>query len=403
MYWYVARMLHETGRRHGPAKGAERRGFGRVRKLPSGRVQAAYTGPDGVLYKAPTTFDDKDAAGGWLKAERRLIDAGDWVPPQHRGSKRKKIATTVEDFASEWLEGRELKPRTRQHYRSLLDGQILPGLGKLYVSALTADDVEEWYQGLNPKTPTLRSHAYGLLRTILGTAVDRELLGANPCRIRGAGQTRRAHKIEPLTISELGVLVEAMPERYRMMVLLAAWCAMRFGELAELRRKDVDLKNQRLKIRRAVVRVDGEMLVGTPKSEAGVRDVAIPPHLVEPLREHIGTHAAPGREGLLFPAANGGNLSASTFYGKRPRKVSGEWVGGANFYRARAQAGHPELHFHDLRHSGAVLAAQTGATLAELMNRLGHSTPGAAMRYQHVAKNRDAEIAAALSRMAKGL
>ncbi len=69
------------------------------------------------------------------------------------------------------------------------------------------------------------------------------------------------------------------------------------------------------------------------------------------------------------------------------------------FYRAREAAGRPDLRWHDLRHTGAVLAAQTGATLAELMARLGHSTPGAALRYQHAAQGRDMEIAKALSAM----
>jgi len=72
---------------------------------------------------------------------------------------------------------------------------------------------------------------------------------------------------------------------------------------------------------------------------------------------------------------------------------------GKRFDAARAAAGRPDLHFHDLRHTGAVLAAQTGATLAELMARLGHSTPGAAMRYQHAAAGRDKAIAEALSRL----
>jgi integrase len=70
------------------------------------------------------------------------------------------------------------------------------------------------------------------------------------------------------------------------------------------------------------------------------------------------------------------------------------------FYPAREAAGRPDLRFHDLRHTGAVLAAQTGATLADMMARLGHSTPGAAMRYQHAAEGADARIAAGLSRLA---
>jgi integrase len=70
------------------------------------------------------------------------------------------------------------------------------------------------------------------------------------------------------------------------------------------------------------------------------------------------------------------------------------------YYKARDKAGRPDLRFHDLRHSGAVLAASTGATLVELMGRLGHSTPAAAMRYQHAAQGRDREIAALLSKLA---
>ena len=75
---------------------------------------------------------------------------------------------------------------------------------------------------------------------------------------------------------------------------------------------------------------------------------------------------------------------------------------GWQYHRARVKAGRPDLRFHDLRHSGAVLAAQAGATLAELMGRLGHSTPGAAIRYQHAAADRDKAIAEALSRLAEG-
>lgn len=72
------------------------------------------------------------------------------------------------------------------------------------------------------------------------------------------------------------------------------------------------------------------------------------------------------------------------------------------YYPARDAAGRPDLRFHDLRHTGAVLAAATGATLAELMARLGHSTAGAALRYQHAAAERDKVIAAALSKLAGG-
>lgn len=71
------------------------------------------------------------------------------------------------------------------------------------------------------------------------------------------------------------------------------------------------------------------------------------------------------------------------------------------YYPAREMAGRKDLRWHNLRHTVAVFAAQTGATLAELMGRLGHTTPGAAMRYQNAAADRDAEIARRLSELAQ--
>lgn len=398
--------------RHGPQKGSTRRSFGRLRQERSGRWSAAYMAPTGVLVKAPQTYAHEDAARGWLNEERKLIDLGEWVPPEQRGQRRRRATITFGDFAASWLasrtvKGQPLKPRTQEHYQKILDRLILPTFRNRPVVSITADDVDTWHDSMGNDTPTLRSHAYSLMRTILASAVDKGILTANPAHIRGAGATRRAHKVEPLTLDELAALVDAMPEDRRLMVLLAAWCALRFGELTELRRRDVDLTNGVVKVRRGVVRANKTVMVGTPKSDAGVRDVAIPPHLLPLVKAHLRDHAQTGREGLLFPAASGGHLAPSTFYGENPQrvKVKGkpvEWRGGHGFYRARALAGRPELHFHDLRHTGAVLAAQTGATLAELMGRLGHSTPAAALRYQHVARDRDKAIAAALSKMVNG-
>lgn len=237
----------------------------------------------------------------------------------------------------------------------------------------------------------------------MGSAAERDPR-ITPPAIPGASRARTKHKAEPASLAELAAIVEHMPERYRLAILLMSWCALRFGEMAELRRQDVDLRRNLLRIRRGVVLVDRQRIVDTPKSSAGIRDVAIPPHLIPLVREHLEKHAERGTAGLLFPAAHGGHLSQSTLNGKpgRRRIVKGRIVNesATGFCRAREAAGRPDLRLHDLRHTGAVLAAQTGATLAELMARLGHSTPAAAMRYQHAARDRDTAIAAALSRLA---
>ena len=294
-----------------------KRSFGGIRRLPSGRYQANYTGPDSQLHNAPHTFDTREDAEAWLTDVRRQISRGDW---NAKGAKKKPV-TTFQTYSDRWLERRDLKPRTRAHYRALLDNQLNPTFGKMPLRSIDDDNVADWYADLGASRPTLRAHAYGLLRTILASAVQDRLIDLNPCHIRGAGNSKRVHKIKPLTLPELTALVAAMPPRLQPMTLLAAWCAMRFGELTELRRKDLDLKNGVIHVRRAVVRVDGKTVIGTPKSDAGTRDVAIPPHLLPMLKEHVKEHVAFGKEALLFPGTDGGHLATSTLYGKRPTKT----------------------------------------------------------------------------------
>jgi integrase len=363
-----------------------KRSFGRLRKLPSGRWQAAYTGPDATLHRAPTTFLTDGDAQAWLTDRSREISRGEWSG--ERAAKSTK-AVLFGEYSTAWLADRTLKPRTRALYASLLKNQINPTFEKVALKAITPHTIRTWHTGLGTGAPTQRSHAYALLRSILGDAVHDGEIIANPAHIRGAGTSTRVHKIKPATLAELEVLTASMLPKYRLMVLLAAWCGLRFGELTELRRKDIAVGSGVIHVRRGVVYVKGGYDVGTPKSVAGTRDVNIPPHLHDMVTAHLEDHVATGKDGLLFPAADGvTHLAPSTLY--------------KTFYKAREKAGRPDLRFHDLRHTGAVLAASTGATLAELMARLGHSTPAAALRYQHAAEDRDKVIAAALSALASG-
>lgn len=389
-------------------KGNRRRGFGRARKLPSGRWQAGYTGPDVATHYAPTTFERKVDAEGWLRDEFRLIERDEWSPPKVRVAAKYATGDSLRAYAPTWLEshrrpdGEPLKDRTREHYERLLNNRIYPGLGDLPMHLIGPDTLRVWRDGL-PKTPTANAHAYALLRSILKDAAQKDRR-IDPPAIAGAAKAKTRHEAEPATMDELTVIVQNMAPKYQLAILLMSWCALRFGEMAELRRQDVSLRNGRIRVRRAVVRVYGERRVTSPKSSAGSRDVTIPPHLVPLVKAHLEEHTQPGPSGLLFPGANGAQVSQSTLNGKpgRVRIIKGRVINesATGFCKAREAAGRPDLRLHDLRHTGGTMAAQTGATLAELMARLGHSTPSAAMRYQHAAKDRDKAIAEALSRMA---
>lgn len=359
---------------------AKRRGFGRIRAERSGRFSAAYVGPDGRLHRAPRTYADRYGAEGWLADERKKIDLGTW------GAVERSDGVTLRQYADRWIEQRALRPRTKAHYASMLNRLILPELGDLKIVTLTPARVRAWHAELGTGHPTRNAHAYALLHAVCATAVQDEVLDANPCRIRSAMQTSRKRDVDVLTPAELDRLAAKMPAELRASVLLAAWCGLRWGETAELRRKDVTKDAGTLRVRRAVTYRSGEFHVGPPKTAAGVRDVAVPPHIRPMLLAHMKKHVGKPPESLLFPGEGGGHLRADLYR--------------THWEKARSAIGKPSLRVHDLRHVGAVLAAQSGATTVELMHRLGHTTPQMALRYQHVAAGRDAEVAARMSALA---
>ncbi|WP_278234772.1 site-specific integrase [Isoptericola sp. AK164] len=391
--WTAAKMQTGCGGTVADSKRRTRRAFGKIQAMRSGRYQASYTGPDGARHTGPHTFEHREDAEGWLAEVHRAIRNGTWSRVSETPDDTP--APVLGEYAVQWLDhrevrGRPLKPRTVAHYERLLERFILPRFADHRLDEITPSAVRDWWNGLRDTTGrTYRSHAYSLLRAILSTAVGDQLIAANPCVIKGAGTAARASETKVPTLAELDAIVDSMPDRLRAMVLISAWCSLRYGEAAELRRRDLELDMDGprptgvVHVRRAVARVGGEHVVGKPKSDAGVRDVTIPFHIVPVLASHLATHVEPEGDALLFPASSGGHLANSAM----------KW----HFNKARAAAGRPDLRFHDLRHTGLTLAAHEGATLAELMARAGHSTAAAAMRYQHSTDSREQLIAERLA------
>ncbi|GFG87746.1 tyrosine-type recombinase/integrase [Mycolicibacter algericus] len=366
--------------------------FGGVRQLRSGRWQARYI-HQGREHKGPTTFLTSGDAHDWLAQQQVNINEGIWQSPGQAAAKKraagKKI--TFKDYAEQWLIKRrtrrgELSAKTRAENRRIISRYLL-ALHNIPVAAITREDIEDWYAGQNHSHRTQVARSYSLLSTILKSATEEGLLPANPCVIPGASYVESpAHEIEVIDPKTLDELVGTLPERLRVLPLLAFWCALRFGELTELRRSDIDLAGEVIRIRRAVIwTAETGYVVKAPKTRAGLRDVPIPPHLIEDLRTHLDAAVEKDAKALLFPAPQGGHLGQAT------------WRHYWN--KARVAVGHPTLRLHDLRHSGLTALAHVGATTKELMDVAGHSSPAAALRYQHSVDPRKRELAQRMSKL----
>ncbi|MEV0750831.1 site-specific integrase [Streptosporangium sp. NPDC050280] len=175
--------------------------------------------------------------------------------------------------------------------------------------------------------------------------------------------------------------------RFRALVLLATFASLRWGEVSALRRTDVDLDAGTVRIRAAFIeRSTGGLVLGPPKSKAGRRTVGIPKAIVPALRDHLKIYVKDGPDALMFPGAKGGPLRRSGF------NTRTRWVDVVK------EMGLPGLHFHDLRHTGNMLAAESGAGLKDLMARMGHDNVRAAMIYQHAVRGADKAITDAIDR-----
>jgi integrase len=203
-------------------------------------------------------------------------------------------------------------------------------------------------------SPATVAKAYRLLKTIMSTAVDDGIVQRNPCRVMGGGQDRSPER-PVLSVGEVVALVEVMPERYRALVLLAAFGTLRWGELAALRRCDVDITRGTIRVERSLTELaGGGYLFGPPKSAAGRRVVVVPAVIKPALAHHVATFTASLPDSLVFTSPTGALLRDGNFR----RRV---------WRPALTKAGLPGIHFHDLRHTGNTLTATAGASLRELM------------------------------------
>lgn len=359
----------------------KRRRFGQLRKLPSGTYQASFVTPTGKRQNAPSTFRTKTDAVRWLAQVEADLSRGTWLNDdlgrQAFGGYARAYLRDNPKIGPRW---RETCHRNMRLHMAALENMPL--------IAITPPVVREWHatalRGNGGRTSIQQS--YRFLHAVMACAVRDGAIRANPCNIPGAGSDR-AKERPVASIAQVAALVDAITPWYRAAVLLAAWCGLRRGEVVALRRKDIDLDAGTVTVRHNRVELlesPGAAFDADPKTDAGKRTVAVPPHVLPFLQEHMSKWAGPDR----------------VFVGRDGQPVRGDAIRQA-FTRARRKVGMPGFRFHDLRHTGQTLAASAGATTRDLMRRLGHASPVAANRYLHTVDGRDAQIAAALSELAE--
>lgn len=360
-----------------PAKRRTRRSFGAVRKLPSGRYQASYLDPHGTRVNAPETFTAKTDADAWLSVQRAAIETGSWRGKDER--------ITVGEYATGWFASLKVKPRTRYNYRATYDRWILPTFGTTAMTAVTTAMVRKWL-GIFPEgKPMARAQGYKVLARIFRDAAEDGVVSDSPVKVRGAADYRAKREGHALTVPEVLAIAEKMPKGRRLLVTMAAFCALRPGEVLALRRRDIDVSQRIVHVREtASAKYGGPEYIGPAKTAASIRAVHYPAALDDDVALQLEEFATDGSRGHLFPRKSdpAQPLAYSTF--------------GTNFRDAATAAKIDDVRPHDLRHTGATLAAGTGATVRELMARLGHTSPAVAMRYQHAVRERDKTIADAL-------
>jgi integrase len=350
------------------AKKGHRRRFGWVRKLPSGRHQASYLGPDGRRHVAPHTFESVTSADRWLVQVETMILRREWCDPD-------QARVALRDYAQTWIEQRPgLRPSTQALYRRLLNRYISPRIGAAHLSAIDTQMVRKWRSDLLRAgvSESMAAKAYRLLRAILMTATTEDkIIPHNPCQIRGAGAENPAER-PVLSLAEVFDLANRMKHpRYRALILLSVFGTLRWGEVTALRRRDLAPDGSWVRVAGAFVELPGKGLVyGPPKARASLRTNALPEAIRPAIVEHLAKHVGSGADAWVFTGERGNPIRSGN------RSLLTGWKD------AIAGIGRSGLHFHHLRYTGNTLAA---------------------LIYQHASRQVDQTIADKLSTLIGGM
>jgi integrase len=343
-----------------------RRGFGSVRKLPSGRWQARYRDPEGELRPAETTFATKADADAWLATTQHELRVGDWIDPD-LGER------TLESWALDWMDNQlHLKPKTRASYESLLLSRVLPELGHMALVDLRPSHIQAMVSRFMTEgvSASRTRQCVMVLSQIMKAAVADGLIRANPCL---AVKQPRLPKTEMrvLTSIEVERVAAEVDDRYRILVYVLAYCGLRWGEAIALTHGDVDLAAGRIRVVRSLADVNGHLYLGSTKTYQQ-RSVVVPTFLRAALAEHMNRYGGQDGGDLVFAAPEGNFIRYGNFIARQR-------------HPALEFAGVERTGVHILRHTCASLLVSAGAPIKAIQAQLGHSSAEMTLsRYSHL-------------------
>lgn len=431
-----------------------RRSFGAIRQLQSGNYQASYKDLRGSTQVAPQTYSTREAADQFLATKQaeqiaaaEARHSGRWLLDTNRGAiafgdYAKRYIATKQDWsertrelnerlAARWIfttiEGHCLADKRLDFINPLMVREWFAALQRATFESATAAQTpkplndtaaakrwavsqgfkveplgkasqalkDQWKAAgspqlrrlslspeVSPAGRTTAAQTYSLLKSIFNAAIYDELLDRNPAKDKQATLVRSRER-KAATIEQVEALAQSVPARYRAAVLLAAHSGLRQGELFGLARRHFDPASNTVAVERSVKKLQGKAAyLGTTKTAGSVRTVILPESIGRELSLHIAQFTGSDPEALIF-TTNGGKIVTSS--------ELCSW-----FIPARHKAGLPQLTWHELRNTGATIAASTGASLRALMNRLGHTSARAALHYQRLTATDDEQIAAGI-------
>lgn len=324
-----------------------------IRRVAAGSWQVRYRDPSGKE-RARSFRRRTDAEKFMVTVETDKL-RGMWADPR-------LVKITVSEWLPTWQASRvHLRPSTRALSASLLRNHVLPYFGDRRLGSVTPTEVQGFVAHLEEKglAPSTVRQCYLLVGGLFTSALDSDIIVRTPCRGINLPEDSKT-EMRFLTADEVSDLAGVIDERYRALVLTAAYAGCRFGELAGLRAHRLDLLRRTLTIAEALSEVRGEVRLAPPKTVAARRQLALPKFLTKELAGHL-AEWPPGSDGFVFPAPQGGPLLRRNF---RRRT----WLPAV-----RASVGLP-MRFHDLRHTHAAMLIAQGVHPKVIQNRLGHSS-----------------------------